>query len=502
LVDPVGLNSLEVRPSWGATYQIARGVFGDNIRNIFLGTGPNTFIYDWLRFKPVEVNQTYFWSSRFQSGIGLLPSFIATTGVLSLCAWIFFLLAILYYGFKTINSSINDITRSLLFSCFLGSVYLWIFNIIYVPSNFLFTLTFLITGLFFAMLIKSGNLKLKEFVFVNKTGLGFISALAVVLMLMVGVAAFYTIFQKYGAAYFYGQGIKIFSVEGDLDKAEEYFTKAIRFDAQDRYYRTLSEVYLMKLSNFLRNQQQLSQEQASSQFQNIFATAVQYAQTAVNANATDPLNWMSVGQVYESIVSLKVKGAKEAALDAYATALVKSPKDPEPLFASARVEAQAENNNEAMTFINSALALKSNYTSALFLSAQIAAREGDLKGAIQRTEMARLTSPNDVGVLFQLGLLYYQNEDYESSISVLERTVTLNPSYSNARYFLGLSYEKEKMIESAIAQFEVIQSLNPDNAEVQKILSNLKSGKKALSQISPPEPAPENRKEPPIKEGE
>ena len=67
-----------------------------------MGTGPNTFVYDWLKFKPVAVNNTIFWNARFSSGFGYLPSMTATTGLLGIAAIIFFLIIFLNYGRKAL----------------------------------------------------------------------------------------------------------------------------------------------------------------------------------------------------------------------------------------------------------------------------------------------------------------------------------------------------------------------------------------------------------------
>lgn len=501
LITSMGLNLIEVRPSWTATFEVVKSSLGDNFKDAILGTGPNTFLYDWFKFKPMSINETAFWSTRFQSGIGLLPTLVATMGLVSSLAWLFFLLVIVYYGIRTIGYGENDITKSLLFSTFLGSIYLWVFSIIYVPNHFLFILSFVMSGLFFAILAKSGKLKLGTFSFVNKGGAGFMASLLIVLLLISSVAAFYSIFQKYWAAYSYNKGLAVFNAEGKVDSAQKYFSRALRFDnQQDRYYRTLSELGLIQLSNFLSQPQQLSDEEVKLQFQNILAFVIQNAQQATVVNPKEPLNWLVLGQVYSNLVSLKIEGAESVALGAYKKALETSPADPTSLFSSAQVEIQVGNKEAARSYLNASLKLKSNYTSALFLLANLAAQEGDLDNAIRQTEMARLTAPNDVGVLFQLGLLYYQKKDYKNAQLTLERAVGVNSNYSNARYFLGLSYDKLGKKQEAIAQFEVIQTLNPDNKEVSAILSNLKAGRGALSEISPPQTAPEQREEPPIKD--
>lgn len=498
LITSMGLNSIEVRPSWSATYEVVKETLTSDIKSLFLGSGPNTFVYDWIKHKPLVINQTAFWNARFQSGIGLLPSFVATTGLLGTLTWLFFLFFILYYGFKSVGYSENNVTRSLLFGSFLGSVYLWIFAVIYPINNLLFVLSFATTGIFFAMLARSGIIEMKKFSFVDKTSVGFVSSLLIVLLLIGSVATFYLFFQKYWAAYSYDRGIAAANVTGDLDQAESLFLKATRFDKQDRFHRSLTDLGLVRLSQLLS--QNLPQEEMRLRFQNILAFTIQHAQSATDINPTDPLNWAVLGRVYENIIPFGIDGTRNVALDSYKQAFDKGPSDPQPLLASARVEIQYGNSDAARTFLISSLQLKGDYTPALFLLARIAAQEGDLTNAIRQTEQARLTAPNDVGILFQLGLLYYQAGDYQNASVVLERAVALNINYSNARYFLGLAYDNLGQKQAAISEFEKIESLNPGNTEVKGILSNLRAGRGALSNISPPQPAPEDREEPPLEE--
>ncbi|PIS13266.1 MAG: hypothetical protein COT67_02590 [Candidatus Tagabacteria bacterium CG09_land_8_20_14_0_10_41_14] len=500
LASGLNLNFLEVRPSWGATIDVAKNTWSSGIKNLLVGSGPGTFGYDWLKFKPEGINQTIFWNLRFDYGIGVIPSLLSTVGVLGGFVWLVFLLALVYYGIRSIGYKGDEITKSLFFSLFLGSVYLWTFNVIYSTSNFLFALSFIVTGLFFAILAKIGRVALAEFSFLKRPIAGFVSSLSIVLLLILTAVSFYLVFQKSWAAYSYGKGVEVLNQEGDLAKAEVYLKRAIRYDEQGRYYRALGDLDLLNLSVLVNQQQQFSQEELSARFQAFLASAVQNMQTAIRVNPQDPANWQSLGRVYESVIPYQVQGARDAAVDAYKEALKRSPSDPQIYLNLARVEVQAGNNKEAIDYLSSALNLKSNYTLALFLAAQIAAQEGDLDSAIQRTEMARLTAPNDIGVLFQLGLLYYQKEDYGSAILALKRAVSVNENYSNALYFLGLAYDKKGEKRAAVEQFEKVGALNPDNEEIKTILSNLKAGKPALSSISPPELPPEEREDLPVEE--
>jgi len=497
-VSSTGATSIEVRPAWSATWQVAKNALLKN--NFLLGSGPNTFLYDWLKFKPADINLTIFWSYPFQAGIGLLPSWLASTGILGGLSWFVFLAFLFWYGLKVIAYSENGTMRALLIASFLGSLYLWIFTIVYTPGFVLFALAFLTTGIFIALLCESGRIKVIEVSFFNKPKLSFISSLIIVLLMISSVASLYLLSQKYWAAYSYGRGLAIFNTaEGNIDEVDNLISRAAKFDQQDRYFRALSEVGLVKIQK-LMNQTDLSKEDAQTQFQNLLAYSIGNAQNAVQVNSLDYNNWMSLGQVYEAIIPFKITGSREAALNAYKEAAARAPFDPTPLYTSARVEIQANDLNSAKDFLISSINIKSDFTSSVFLLSQVEAQLGNLKEAITRTEQARYLAPNDVGVLFQLGLLYYQDKNFESGRLALERAVSLNPNYSNARYFLGLIYDKQEKNKEAIDQFTQIQNLNPDNQEIAKILENLNAGKPALQDISPPQPSPEERKEAPLDE--
>ncbi len=487
---------VEARPSWGTTFDIVEQTLKENP---VLGSGPNTFLYDWLKHKPLEINSTIFWNTRFISGIGHLPSMVATVGILGLLSLLAFLSFVLYYGLKVVSYDKDDLLRALLMSSFLGSVYLWCLTLFYSPGLVIFALAFLSTGLLVAMLVRAEKIKVIELSFFRSAKVGFVSVLAIVLLIIGSISSFYLLLKKTAGAYYYNSGLDIFAITGDLENAEAKMIKSLRFDQQDEYYRALSEVNLVKIQQILSDTN-LPAEQAQVKFKETLANSIQYAQEATKMNSKDPLNWMQLGRIYEAIIPLKITGADNMAVSSYEETVLRSPSDPLPLMALARIEAQSGKTQEARNYLQSTLAVKSDFAPALFLLSQIEVYDGNLVEAIKMTEQTAMLAPNDVGVLFQLGLLYYQNSDLNSSGLVFEKVVSLNPNYANARYFLGLIYDKAGMKEKAIEQFENIQSTNPDNQEVKNILSNLHDGKVALEGISPPAKAPEKREIPPITE--
>jgi tetratricopeptide (TPR) repeat protein len=104
-----------------------------------------------------------------------------------------------------------------------------------------------------------------------------------------------------------------------------------------------------------------------------------------------------------------------------------------------------------------------------------------------------------VGLIFQIGLLYYQGKDYEKAKIELEKILYLNPNYANGLYFLGLSYAKLGQKSSAIDIINKVLVLNPDNAEIKKVLDNIKNDKNPLDGIEQQNPPQEPVKEIPEK---
>ncbi|MDP3784494.1 MAG: tetratricopeptide repeat protein [bacterium] len=488
----LGIQFIEVRPTWSSTGQVVRSALGQNPA---FGSGPNTFAYDWLKYRSPDISRTPFWQVRFSSGTGFLPSLIAGAGIVGAIFFLGFLLLFLWQGFKALVVD-EGMMSPLLIATFLGALYLWIFAVLYSVGFVILFLAFLFTGMFLGLATSQGLSASVNVSLFQRSGVGFVSALALIFLIVVSISWFYVLTQKYYAAVVYGHSVQAVSA-GNLDEAESKLARAIGLDGQDRYFRTATDLGLSRLAAIV-NRKDLPPDQARTQFQNALGATIQNAQAAVNLNPSEPLNWVNLGRIYEAIVPFKVQGASDFAINAYAEALKRFPSNPELYLAQARVELTQNKLKAAKDFLLQAVAVKNDYAPAHFLLAQIEAQSGNSAEAIRRAETAVLLSPNDLGALFQLGLLYYQNRRYGDARVVLERSVALSPNYSNARYFLGLIYDQAGEREKALDEFQKILNLNPDNNEIRQIIQNLQSGNAALFKISPPNPAPEKRSEPPI----
>jgi len=250
-----------------------------------------------------------------------------------------------------------------------------------------------------------------------------------------------------------------------------------------------------------QNAKNVSVDALRDQFQRLLSVALNHAQQAVLLDQADYQNWISLGQVYEAVVPLKITNAYESAVNAYRQALALNPKSPSLLLTLARLEVAHGDITKAKQYITQTLQQKNNYTEAIFLLAQIQVAEGHIKDAIDSVQAASYLSPNDIGIFFQLGLLRYSNKDFQGAASAFGLALALNSKYGNAKYFLGLSLERLGRVAEAIAQFNDLKVTNPDNKEIDLIIKNLKAGRPPFTNATPPiDNQPEKRAKPPVPE--
>ncbi len=502
------LGALEVRPSWASTYDITKATLGSHP---VLGSGLNRFARQWQLHKPVGVNDTIFWSADFNTGVGLIPTFAVTSGLLGMIAWLFFLCSFLYLGLRSLFLAQSDrLHQSLRYLAFAGALYLWLTAFFYVPDTVLWTLAFLFMGLFVASHASAQPNGGETVERVRDPRLNFAFILLLVVLVLVDIAGGYYIARRYQSLIVYQKALYGYSLTGNITEAEQGVTRAISIDgSQDTFYRSLVDIHLLKLNQLLAQATEAtSKETLRAQFQSVLSEAINTGNkaTVVNGKRTPPilsdnyLNWLALGRVYEAVVPLQIEGAYALAQAAYAKAGAVNPSSPQIYMSYARLEIAKNDRKKARSYIAEALKMKSNYTEALFVLSQLDYGDGNIKSAIKNAEQVAVLAPQDIGVFFQLGFLHYLDRDYKSAILALERARALNPNYSNAKYFLGLSYSMSGQRSLAIKEFEEIAALNPDNAEVKTILSNLRNGNAALAGIGAPANTPEKRPTLPVKE--
>mgnify|MGYP001566020999 CR=1 FL=1 len=492
----LGLSNIEVRPSWSATFDIARE---SAKKDPLFGIGPNRFADSWLLHKPDGVNDTLFWNTEFEQGIGIIPSLPVTVGILGAFLWIFFLLSFARAGIRSVFVPRSEtIAGAFLFGSFLGAAYLFLAMTLYVPSAALSILAFLFAGVTLGMIARKDPAYERTYIFAENPRIGFISVLLLVAVLILSAVGAYIFLQRFASAAYTGSGVEALAA-GDFARAEEKLARAQSLFPHDSVAQIRTEAAILRMRVALTDTTG-DKSALQARFQEALGNAVSMGKEAVAYDETNYQNWIALGRVYEAIVPLQIEGAYENAKAAYEKARALNPKSPAMELILARLEAARGNLDAAREYLGRAIAMKGNYTEAIFALAQLEAEEGNMKEAIEETKRASLIAPNDIGIFFQLGFLRYTARDYAGAVGAFERTVILNSAYANAKYFLGLSYAKLGRIHDAIRQFEDIETLNPGTAEVENILENLRAGKDPFASVVPQNEPPEKRKKPPIDE--
>jgi len=474
---------IEVSITKEIQFQIAKKSLS-NLKNLFFGTGPSTFIFDYSKFKPETINQTPFLDIKFNFGSSEILDKLITTGVLGIFSLFLIFYLSFFRGWKTLISLLEenkDFSIHLsVFSGFFGLIFAQIFY----PANF----SILFSFWFFLAQISILNSKIKNFP-LSFRSIKFATFFTFIFIFSIFLS--FLLIKNYIAQINYFQGLKAWQ-NGNFDLAINSIERAINLNpGLDLYQRDLAQIYLAKLNESLKNQK-------LEEIQNFSAKALVLTKRATEISPNDVANWIVRGFVCRNLIAL-VGGTEDCAINSYQKAIELEPKNPyifnemgliyltkADLLAKQSGKEDEINQNLAKAKDNfqEAIELKPDYAPAHFQLAMISVKEGKTKDAIQKLEETKSIAPLDSGLAFQLGLLYYNDNQFDLAKAEFERAVSINENFSDARYFLGLIYAKEGEKDLAIEQFEKIEILNPDNSEIKKILANLKEGKPALEGIS------------------
>ncbi len=473
----VSVTSLDVRPSISTTYDIARSATGDSMQHTLFGTGPNTFGTAWLRFKPVDVNTTQFWSVDFVTGFSVMSTALVSVGFAGLIAWVLplLLLCLMFVRvWRTWLGSESD-DRSLVIEMWSATIFVWAVLAGYSSSQNMVLLAFALFGALAGFVSTQHVMRTSELKPIRPVG----KVLMAIMIIAVIIPAFLAARRSVALAY---QGLALNAVsQNDIDGAAQAIATSQGIERTTDNMRTGAEISLAQL-------QQLADEASSSpsditeirnNFQKTLVSAIQQGQTAAQLSVNDYRPYVDLARIYEFLYPLKIQGAYDGAYQAYQQAIKRDPTNPTLPLLLARLEATDDlkgNLNEVQKLITQSLQLKSNYTDAFLLSEQVEVAQNNLPEATRAIEAAVQSAPDQAPLWLELGLLNYSAGNMQNAIPALEQAVALVPSYANAKYFLGLAYYKQGRAQDAIDIFTQIQKDNPTNTDVAHILQNMRWG--------------------------
>ncbi len=462
--------NVDVHPGASTTLQIAYKAIR---HNPLFGTGPNTFVMDWALWQPKEVAQSVFWNVDFVNGYSSLMTFVVTTGLLGIFAWLLFLYAVIKKIITSIQKVLHaHVSNYFTMSTLIVTIYSWATIIFYTPNFTMFACAFVSSGMLVALLVMNQSVHVREFSFLHDPRASFFSILILMILMIVTLSTTYVYAEKFASLIYFSKGQVSTNTIESLAQSERHLSNALLLDQNDVYYRTLSQVYLADIGIII-NDKTRSADSLKPDVERLISLAESSAKSAISQNPKQYLNYMNLGNLYSSLVPLAVRSSYESAVVAYEKARALAPNNPSILLSRASLEVAHKNNDEAKKFIDQALLLKSDYTDALFLLAQINISEGNMSEAIKQAEKASIVAPNDSTVFFKLGLLKYNNADYQGSINAFQQALKLNSQYLDAAFLLGQSYKKAGRIDEARDMFNALTKRLPNNQDVKDALSSL-----------------------------
>ncbi|MBU1759133.1 tetratricopeptide repeat protein, partial [Patescibacteria group bacterium] len=494
LATPLRLNlPAEVTPSLKATWAITTSTLSDT--SALFGSGPGTFIYDYAKYHSVDVNATQFWNVRFDRGSNHFLTMLASFGVLGVLLWVLFVAML---GAQVLGRLVKEKDHTkwkLSFALFAPWAMLVFASFLY-SSNF--TLTFLLF-VFAALLGTQAMRKVSDKTVSESPRLGLLFSFLFVLVAVVVVSVLFVTGQRYAAEVSFAKAVKLDVGGGDLTEIVQKLDRAATLNRyNDIYYRNLSQALLMRVSEELNAEGEMTQDRADL-IRALTAASINAAKRSTDLGPANVLNWKVRGAIYREVIAF-IGGADQFAKESFEKATELEPVSPENYTelgrvyiviaetqrqltgstdqetADAATAAVEENLKAAEDALNKAIELKADYAPAHYQLAIVFERQGRLDEAVSKMESVALYNRYDVGVFFQLGLLYLRQGDNEQAQAALEYTVNLVPSYSNARWFLASIYELNGDVNRAIEQVEKVLELNPDNELVKTRLDKLKSG--------------------------
>jgi tetratricopeptide (TPR) repeat protein len=470
--DRTGISYIEVRPSLGATLDIAGSVYRENA---LLGIGPNRFVDAWRLQKSPAINETLLWSVDFVSGYSYLTTSVVTLGLLGVVAWIIFLGMFVLTGIRMILR--GQQTDSFWF--FIGSsslaaaLYLWGMLFIYTPNVTILMLAAFFTGtmaLAYRALCPGKLLAISLF---DNKRMAIILVVIVMVTIVGSVSILYTTSRHYSSIVIFSTAMQSIGLGESVDAAEVQIERAYSLAANDQYLRRIAQLQIGKINSLLGIPE--PNEMQQQEFERAIARGIAAAQQSSIDDSTDSQNWFILGSLYGVLAGVNIEGAEERAVAAFDQARTYDPQNPIYDVAQAQMYARIGKLEESRTLANNALTLKRDYSEPLLLLTQLAIAEGDLATAIATVQSVLSLEPNNPSRFFQLGVLFIADNNLSNATVALEQAVRLDTNYANARFLLARLYAQAGQKAAALEQLDVVRTLNPDNQEVLNLISLIES---------------------------
>ncbi len=263
--------------SYNQSISIAKGNLTESVKNLFIGSGPSTYHYQFSLYKDKEINLTNPYLVA-REGSSMILTFIVTLGLLGTISLLILLSFFYFEGFKKFLKE-NDIIFPMAFS----------FSLLF----FFGTIDIFIILIFFILF--NSWIKERKEIEIDKA--------IIVALLIIFVFAGFNYFNYIKADNHYNRSLEYFLSGELLGKSINEMEKSIQsFEISD-YYIALSKLYLLNASQYFEERwvtQEKINEQRNMIEENI-SLSEKYAKKAIEIDKNNFQSWQKLGFLYENI---------------------------------------------------------------------------------------------------------------------------------------------------------------------------------------------------------
>ena len=381
----------EVSLTHGTTFNIAVDTLKQSPKNLFLGSGPGTFIYDYSKFKPIEINKTVFWNSRFSNGASEILGKLATIGILGTLIYLLLMIFVLLKAFRLISESGDDSEIPLAF--FSGWLAIAVAQFLY-PFNL--ALVFLFWALT-ACIITWDDEKVDVITLESGSKIAYAALTIFVLILAFQIGMLIWVGKRYYAEVNYLGALQ--ALQGnDTTNSIQKLGMAINSTGwhQDNYLRDLAQVYLIRIQEEIRKGG--DPNETLKTIAPLLGSAVDVAKRNTDqVNGNDVANWAVRGYIYRQLTGF-VNDAENWAITCYKKATELEPTNSYLYTELALANLSKNDTAAAKDNLQKAVNLNEQYSNARYYLGLIYDSEGNKEAAIQQFQVIVQFNPDNADI--------------------------------------------------------------------------------------------------------
>jgi len=400
---------LDLSNSW----QIAAGTVRDYP---LFGSGPASFLLDFTKYRPIQLNLTDAWNLRFVQSQSLYLDILATTGFLGILSFLFIIFKYAETFLKLVPVGKDQPIFPVKLGLSASTASLFASFIFYSWSTVgLFSLAFLL-GLFFSLAKVQGSNISAEIRFDAKNLVSFLLILALALFF-----GFWLIARNLvsNLSYFAAQKA---AVKNDIASVQQNLAKALTYNPyEDAYWLDLARVNLFSTRQTLQRENLKDQEKKEAL--QTLDLAIREAKKATQIAPSKVVNWEVLGDIYAAFAT-QIQGAADSAISAYSNAILLDPPNPNLWLKIGNLLSLSGNLDTVIDNFKQAVRLKPNLIEARMYLAQAYELKGDFKQAKAQYEIAKKLTQTLKQSEIKTKLL----DQIEEKIKSVESKTTATPS--------------------------------------------------------------------------